>query len=320
MKDRNENSIPRTALTLADNSWRLRKFRTRTLLTEEAGKKVIRKFATTEEAAAFLKAIITLEKTNIEYLKGQFDVLCGHLESDHIKYEYLPYPSLYQKIAHELKEDRFEKADELLRLFVQKVRLLSRLHTCPKEFLLMTTQDTVVDYKVELDCLSHGLLDLIPDNILISRDRWIVIDHEWSFDFPVPVAFVLFRGIKDMVFALQHEIRKCTKKTHPAVGIFTRGLRTYYFPKEWIKYVVDPHISFAQMLRWQMGFRRYVSGSRVETAGRIKKSFRTKSHISTWSLRCNSGIIKSVSHFLKKLPVIRQFVYFFERTLLFFTN
>lgn len=39
-------------------------------------------------------------------------------------------------------------------------------------------------------------IDLIFSNIIITDNRWNVIDYEWTFDFPVPVDFVIYRAIK----------------------------------------------------------------------------------------------------------------------------
>jgi len=259
-------------LILADNSYRLRQFQTRTILTEDSGKKVVRKLAITEEADTFLKTIAMRERANAKYLKGYFDVLCGHLKANCIEYEYLPYQSLHQKIQLELRENRVDKADELLKIYVQKVRALNRLHICPEEFLSMVSQGAVENYKLEVDCLSRGLLDLTPKNILVDTNKWIVVDNEWSFDFPVPMVFILFRAIEEMVIALQDEIRRCTKKIRPAVGILARGLRTYYFPEGWVKCVADTHISFAQMLQWEAGFQRYVTGSTDTITFRIREN------------------------------------------------
>lgn len=315
MEEHNEKPISTTTLTLADNSRRLRKFRTRTIVTEQFGKKMVWKFSVTEEANTFLKAIVMRETANAKYLRGHFDVLCGNLKGNRIEYEYMPYQSLSQRIGFELTKNRYDKADELLGLYVQKVHALNKLHICPKEFVSMVAQDTVRNCRLEVDCLSRGLLDLTPRNILVDGSRWVVVDNEWSFDFPVPVVFVLFRAIREVVVGLQHEIRRCTTKTRPGVGVFARGLRTDYFPKDWVKYISDNYISFAQMLRWEMGFQRYITGTTSGTVGRVKINPKTKFHFPTWRLRDNIGIVGSVSHLLKKLPAMRQLVYFLERTL-----
>jgi len=312
MKDHNEYSISPKALTLADNPWRLREFRTRTILTEEFGKKVVRKFAITEEGNAFIKAIVARERKNTKYLTEHFDILCGNFKGNCIEYEYVPYESLFQKIASRLKENRCIEADKFLRLYVQKVHALPKIQIHPKEFLSLVTQGGVKNCKFGVDCLSRGLLDLTPRNILVDGNRWIVVDNEWSFDFPVPVVFVLFRAIRELVVELQDDIRRTTTKTHPAIGVLARGLRTHYMPKDWVRYIADAHISFAQMLKWERGFRRYVTGSSSAPVGHVKISPRTKIIFSTWCLKSNAGIVGGVSHSLKKLPGMRWLLYFFE--------
>jgi hypothetical protein len=316
IKERYENTKLSTTLILADNSWRSSKFRTRTVLIEESGKKVVQKIAVTKEAQAFLKTIATRERANAVYLKKHFDVLYGDFKGNYIKYKYIPYESLNQKIASELREKHYDKANELLALYVQKVNALNKLYICPKEFISMVTLEPSENYKLELDCLSRGLLDLTPRNILLDGNRWVVVDNEWSFDFPVPAIFILFRAIVEIVVGLQQEIRRCTKKTHPAVGIFSRRLRTYYFPEDWVKYISDTTVSFEQMLRWESGFRQYIAGFSEDTIGCIK----TRPRIRTYFLACRLGNNIAnparASQFLKNLPIIRWLIYSFEHMLL----
>lgn len=272
MKEHNENSIPPAGKILADNSWRLPNFRTRTVLFEEAGQKLIRKYAAAEEAKPFIKNIAEIEKANSEYLKGQFDVLYGRLEDNYIEYEYLPYPSLHQKIAGELKQGSFEKADELLSLFIQKIQALNKVNTCPREFLKMVAPSTAENNRLQVDCLSQGVLDLTPKNILVDTNKWIVVDNEWSFDFPVPVIFIMFRAIRALAFALQPEIRKTASGANPVAGIFAGRFRTYYVPILWMKYITYYGISLWKMFRWETGFQRYVTGSTGTLAFRVREN------------------------------------------------
>ena len=39
-------------------------------------------------------------------------------------------------------------------------------------------------------------IDLIFANIMVQGNTWTVIDYEWTFDFPVPVDFLLWRAGK----------------------------------------------------------------------------------------------------------------------------
>lgn len=38
-------------------------------------------------------------------------------------------------------------------------------------------------------------IDLVPANILIEKDRVSVIDYEWTFRFPIPCKYILYRMI-----------------------------------------------------------------------------------------------------------------------------
>jgi len=41
-------------------------------------------------------------------------------------------------------------------------------------------------------------IDLIPSNIIRSDEMDVVIDYEWVLNFPVPIEFVLYRGVKSL--------------------------------------------------------------------------------------------------------------------------
>lgn len=258
-------------VTIADNVWRAEKFRTYTILAEECGKKVVYKCAATEKAKPFIKNIAEIEKANSEYLKGRFDVLCGRLQGGRIKYDYLTYPSLKDRIAFQMKEGCYDKANELFEKYINKIRSLKIIKTMPKEFLKVLANDSD-DYCLKTDCLTRGLLDLTPDNILTNGNHWIVIDNEWSFDFPVPVIFIIFRAIRALAFALQPEIRKTASKANPVVGIFAGRFKTYYIPILWMKYITYYGISLWKMFRWETGFQRYVTGDTGTLAFRVREN------------------------------------------------
>lgn len=305
-----------TNVIITENSWRLEKFQTKTILGTENGHQVIRRCPITETALPFISAIADREKASREYLKNHFDVLCGVLQDGCLKYDYLPYQSLIQIIEMQFQQDSPSMADKTIKAYVDKIKALQSIYTVPEEFYQIIGLNSAYD-DTKLLCLCRGLLDLTPRNILVNGERWIAIDFEWSFDFPIPVAFVLFRAIKETVTNLQYEIRRHTGKTRPAVGIFAQGLRTYYFPQNWVKYISVSNISFAQMLRWELGFCRYVTGTSKGTVGRIKLNPRTKTRFSSWSLKRHVRTVERPNRFLRKLPGLRKLVHFFERVVLY---
>ncbi len=301
---------------LADSSYRLRRFHTRTILVPEQGGNVVYKVAATEEARAFLELITVRERENAAYLQGHFHVLCGNLRKEGILYEYLPQPSLARGIGLELGSGHCDRADELLGLYVRKVRALECNRRCPSEFLSAIAGEHSADDDLTVDCLSRGLLDLTPRNILVDGERWVVIDNEWSFGFPVPIAFLLFRAIRELCLMQQPEIRRTTSIQRPAIGLLARGLRTCYFPKHWVDYCKDPQISFSRMLRWEAGFRQYVAGSAFQSPGYVRMWPRERTRLSPSRAEGADGAFAGVRHMLHKAPGAYRLVRFAERMLL----
>lgn len=75
-------------------------------------------------------------------------------------------------------------------------------------------------------------IDLVCQNILLS-DKAVVIDHEWTFDFPVPVDFLVFRFL---YFYLEAKHRTCMEnevfaKVYETAGI-TEEMRNVFLAME----------------------------------------------------------------------------------------
>ena len=52
----------------------------------------------------------------------------------------------------------------------------------------------MVDLPPEATILALTNMDRIFSNILLTGEEWSFIDYEWTFDFPVPIHFVLYRA------------------------------------------------------------------------------------------------------------------------------
>ncbi|MHC4475833.1 MAG: class I SAM-dependent methyltransferase [Planctomycetota bacterium] len=315
---RTKTSSGESACLRFDGAKRYRRpeFRTEIMVCREDKQKFLIKSPAAEIAKPFIELMAKRERDNVDYLKEHLEVLCGTFEEHRLKYEFLPYQSLEQIIASQLREGSCDEADATLKQYVDKLHALSTIHTCPSEFLAKIAQEPPDNDGVKVDCLIRGLIDLTPRNILVAGNKWIVVDNEWSFDFPIPVVFVLFRAILELVVGFQDEIRKTTRETRPAIGLLSWGLRTYYYPTVWSKYISDTHINFAQMLRWEKGFQRYITGFKGKAVGYIKiNNPRIKYSLSTRYLRSNTRV-QNMINFAKKLPGARRFRYVLERLML----
>ncbi len=80
--------------------------------------------------------------------------------------------------------------------FVEAIRKAYLPHA--QEFV-STPEFEVVFGKVELPkgvlAAKYLDIDLIFDNIIVTDRGWEIIDYEWTFDFPIPINYLLYRGM-----------------------------------------------------------------------------------------------------------------------------
>ncbi|MCR5654213.1 MAG: glycosyltransferase family 2 protein [Lachnospiraceae bacterium] len=85
------------------------------------------------------------------------------------------------------------------------------------------------------DFLNSGMvtdIDLIPANVILSRRKKTVIDYEWTFDFPIPVDFVVYRTIHYYVEGdvKRHELRE--ENLYERVGLTKEMCDTFAHMEE----------------------------------------------------------------------------------------
>ena len=78
-----------------------------------------------------------------------------------------------------------------------------------------------------LNCAKVSDIDLIFSNILTDEGKWQVIDYEWTFEFPIPKNFVIYRAC----FLAYHQITKCSAldfdRLMKQTGITEEEIRCY---------------------------------------------------------------------------------------------
>ncbi|MCD8347090.1 MAG: hypothetical protein LUD16_03875 [Lachnospiraceae bacterium] len=114
--------------------------------------------------------------------------------TDGVELEYIEGVSLEEQLLFTLHT---QGTDACAKEFLDCLRFLRSLHTgaqfAPCEEFRLVFGD--VSLPVGTDCAPCTDIDLLCENILVSDGRWIAIDYEWSFDFPIPVNFLLYRII-----------------------------------------------------------------------------------------------------------------------------
>ncbi|MCD8397838.1 MAG: hypothetical protein LUD12_11790 [Lachnospiraceae bacterium] len=118
---------------------------------------------------------------------------CIPLE-DGVELEYIEGESLEEQLLFTLHT---EGTDACAKEFLDCLHFLRSLHTGAKFAPCDEFRRVFGDVSLPsgTDCAPCTDIDLLCENILVSKGHWIAIDYEWSFDFPIPVNFLLYRVI-----------------------------------------------------------------------------------------------------------------------------
>lgn len=149
-----------------------------------------------------------------------------------------------------MAEGKLQKAKETI------FEVLNEIRSCKtvKEFQ-MTEEFQEVFGRAELPdgltAADASDIDLIMSNILTQEDgSWTVIDYEWSFHFPVPLNFILYRAIRYYADTTETRRKLNPESLYEKVKITEMELAAYAEMEEaFQKYVLDGHVPMRQLYK-----------------------------------------------------------------------
>ena len=174
------------------NKSRKKEFQISTVLYEENGKRYARKAPITKEAARH----ITNMRTSYDKLKGEYvnlSVLKGQFEDNCVEFEFVEGETVTDKLLGKAAGEGKEK-------FLAYVAEISRfLYETKCGLTDFQKSDAFVkvfgDVMVSDMSMKVTNIDMIFDNIVERNGKFICLDYEWTFDFPIPVHYVLYRSL-----------------------------------------------------------------------------------------------------------------------------
>lgn len=194
---------------------RAKRFCIRTdIVVDDAGEKKVYKHATTPDARAHIAQIaVARQKLTAAYQVGKI-AFCPCERKDEqaesVIFPFLKGASLQDKVkkAVDVRDDR-----EVARIFEEYIRRLSEDGgACPfsvteefeKIFGTLPKGADEIFAKAGKHAKTSALvsdIDMIFANLFLEGNdavtdaKWLVIDYEWTFDFPIPKGFVIYRGL-----------------------------------------------------------------------------------------------------------------------------
>ena len=172
-----------------------RNFAIRTEIGSTENGRLVKKVPETKEAE---KHVNNLEKICEEldklYEPVGIQVNRCKAQPEAAEFEYLTGVTLEEKLDTLLESGREDQLEELLFSYIDKVK---QIHE--KEAFHKTEKFTEVFGDVELpeNLIAAPLsnIDLVPANVILDGEKATVIDYEWTFFFPVPSNFLVYRMI-----------------------------------------------------------------------------------------------------------------------------
>lgn len=173
---------------------RSREFAIRTeICEEENGKRTVRKTACYPEGKAHLERTVKwYERLEKAYEGTGISMNRCHLTEDGMEPEYVEGRTLEEELDDMLAAGRVQECICRLLEYIgavkkagqaQKFRVTEAFKKVFGEVLLPR----------DLTCGEVTDIDMVTANVVCCQNGWVHMDYEWTFDFPIPVHFVIYR-------------------------------------------------------------------------------------------------------------------------------
>lgn len=184
---------------------RKKKYCIRTDIIEKDGVKCVRKVPVYAEGQAhmtYINEVYTLLRQQYEDKNLLFNQC--ELKEDGIYLEYIQNETLQMQMESYIDAGDEAAIEKLLYEYMDGIQ-----DSCKTKKFEKTDEFIEVfgDVEVPEDALSLEVtdIDLIFSNIMVGK-KWEVIDYEWTFTFPIPIKYVIYRAF----FLAHHQMRSCS--------------------------------------------------------------------------------------------------------------
>jgi hypothetical protein len=229
-----------------------------TSIYENKNKKYVRKLALTNKSLSHLQ---DMNKTYSKLKKNSIPIpKIINKEKNYIDFEYLSYSPIDTIIERLILTREFDKTKRLLKIYLSFISNLKEVKISPyknKAFVkLFDPRKSYIQDKEEF-CLDQSILDYNLDNLLLdeNKNKLCLIDWEWTFDFPLPKNYVIFRSIFYLSSRLQSIITTFCSADFPCYEI----LNNFFVPKIWWNLLTFSQKDVERFLFYENSFQNSVN-------------------------------------------------------------
>ena len=212
------------------------------------GALTVKKMPAQEKAAEHVQKLETIcEDLTRMYKEESIEVNHCTLRGDCAELEYLTGITLEDKLYQLLEKGRTEELETLFFTYIQKLKNIHEKKPFEKtaEFVRVFG-----DVKLRSDLMSTDVsnIDFVPANIILSGDKASVIDYEWTFTFPVPSQFLVYRMIFYYLELNDKRRGLKNKNFYEKAGILPEDMAVYEeMERNFQEYILGNHIAMRNM-------------------------------------------------------------------------
>lgn len=263
------------------NYTRLPQFRIQTSILDLKGKLVVEKKAVSTAGLSHIKSLqnnYLLLKSSPEYSLPK--ILKSSKQG--IRYEYVSGSNLQVVLEQALIKKDFPIVDKLVEDFLAFVLSLP-VGTAPTSELtqfvnfLSLSKPQLSQLGSKLQVHNPGILDLKMGNFIRQQNNKIyLVDHEWVYDMPIPVKFILWRALFNLIINLQQLIRYASSTEYPSYQLSD----LHQCPISWWKLFGFSVSEYKLFAGWESQFQKIVTGRTFSTDSVIYSSASSESDLS----------------------------------------
>lgn len=208
------------------------------MVKQEDGQIKVRKYGASSKADEHINNIIKWsELLKEQYSGSELDVCASRKNGNTAESLFCEGKTLEEIVDLYIHEKEYEKAEHLIKKYLDIIRdrNSSKEFTITDEFKKVFGE---VKFNSPMKTADVNDIDMVLNNVIVTEDGWKLIDYEWTFDFPIPVEFILYR-----VCHYYFE---------------TNNLRKVFGDKQFINISQEDKETFARM---EVSFQNYVKGN-----------------------------------------------------------
>ena len=156
--------------------------------------------------------------------------------------DFLTGQTLEEQMDHFLLEGQTEEAIALLMKYIEVIK---KSGSC-EQFVVTEEFEKVfgeVLLPEDLTCAKVTDIDMVTGNVICTGDGWIHMDYEWTFDFPIPVNYVVFRIIQNYLYGNVERSALYKELLYKKAGLTEQEIAQYTcMEQSFQKYITGEHI------------------------------------------------------------------------------